>query len=130
MDKATVTALLDTAIHAPTAIDEQPWAFAIVQDSTLLKKLSDDIKKIVGNDLKTHAVSHSLDHFLKPDFNVFYKASTLIVIYGKSSEPFVAADCWLAAENLILAACAKGLGTLRYRFGSSCFKHAGMEDHS
>ena len=25
--------------------------------------------------------------------------------------PFVAADCWLAAENLMLAACALGLGT-------------------
>jgi nitroreductase len=25
--------------------------------------------------------------------------------------PFVTADCWLAAENLMLAACALGLGT-------------------
>jgi nitroreductase len=24
---------------------------------------------------------------------------------------FVVSDCWLAAENLMLAACAKGLGT-------------------
>jgi nitroreductase len=33
------------------------------------------------------------------------------VICGKPLGPFVVADCWLAAENLMLAACAAGLGT-------------------
>jgi nitroreductase len=46
-----------------------------------------------------------------PGFNVFYDASTLIVICGKPMGSFVIADCWLAAENLMLAACALGLGT-------------------
>ena len=45
------------------------------------------------------------------DFNVFYNASTLIVIYSTFEGPFVNADCWLAAENFMLAAYAKGLGT-------------------
>jgi len=35
----------------------------------------------------------------------------LIAICGRSKGPFVAADCWLAAGNLMLAACALGLGT-------------------
>jgi len=38
-------------------------------------------------------------------------ALTLIVICGKPLARFVAADCWLAAENLMLAACAMDLGT-------------------
>ena len=42
---------------------------------------------------------------------MFYNAGTLVVIYGKPMGPFVVADCWLAAENLMLAACAIGLGT-------------------
>lgn len=46
-----------------------------------------------------------------PDYNIFYDASTLIVICGKPLGSFVAADCWLAAENLMLAACAMGLGS-------------------
>jgi nitroreductase len=33
------------------------------------------------------------------------------VICGKPIGPFVAADCWLAAENLMLAATAHGLAT-------------------
>ena len=44
-------------------------------------------------------------------FNIFYDAGTLIVICTRTTGPFVVADCWLAAENLILAACSMGLGT-------------------
>ena len=46
-----------------------------------------------------------------PNFSIFYNADTLVVIYAKPMGAFVAADCWLAAENLMLAACAMGLGT-------------------
>ncbi len=46
-----------------------------------------------------------------PDFNVFHGATTLIIICAKPLGPFVVADCWLAAENLMLAACALGLGS-------------------
>jgi nitroreductase len=42
---------------------------------------------------------------------MFYNAGTLIILCGKPMGPFVVADCWLAAENLILAACSMGLGT-------------------
>lgn len=35
----------------------------------------------------------------------------LIVICADKTGPFVAADCWLAAENLMLTACSMGLGT-------------------
>jgi nitroreductase len=35
----------------------------------------------------------------------------LIAIGARPLGPFVTADCWLAAENLMLAACALGLGT-------------------
>ncbi|HWI14049.1 MAG TPA: nitroreductase family protein, partial [Burkholderiales bacterium] len=44
-------------------------------------------------------------------FNIFYDAGTLIVICRRPAGPYAEADCWLAAENLMLAACAKRLGT-------------------
>lgn len=49
--------------------------------------------------------------FANPDFNIFHDAGTLIVLCTKLSSTFVEADCWLAAENLMLAACALGLGS-------------------
>ena len=54
---------------------------------------------------------HALDMFERPDFNIFYNAGTLIVICAKATGLFVVADCWLAAQNLMLAAYAMGLGT-------------------
>jgi nitroreductase len=113
LDRATVQALLDAAVRAPTAIHAEPWAFVVIQDTQLLRQVSDVAKAIFveegHHDLDRGG--HALDMFQQPEFNIFYDSSTLIVICGKATGPFVAADCWLAAENLMLAACALGLGT-------------------
>ncbi|MFI5361823.1 MAG: nitroreductase family protein [Elusimicrobiota bacterium] len=109
--RAVILKLLDAAVHAPTAVHEEPWAFVVVQDRETLKRLSDKAKEMLP-DLqgRVHLRDGSSHHFLLPD-NVFYDAGTLIAIYGKPLGPFVAADCWLAAENLMLAARAMELGT-------------------
>jgi len=44
-------------------------------------------------------------------FQIFYHASALILISGIAQRPWVAEDCALAAENLMLAAYSEGLGT-------------------
>ncbi len=114
LDSATVQTLLDAAVHAPTAMHEEPWAFVVVQDRMLLKRLSDLAKPLFVEEVRhrnAHGVGHSFDHFTKPEFNIFHGAPVLIIICAKPSSPFVAADCWLAAENLMLAASAIGLGT-------------------
>ena len=114
IDQAVIRILLDAAVHAPTAVHEEPWAFAIVQDRNTLKRLSDNVKELVANgadSIRPLLGGHAPDRFTNPEFNAFYNAGTLILIYGKPLGPFVVADCWLAAENLMLAACANGLGT-------------------
>jgi nitroreductase len=119
VDEATVRELLKEAVRAPTAMHAEPWAFAVIQDRALLKRLSDLAKETVASERASAAVAHPpaasdaraasiLSH---PDFNIFYDASTLIVICARPLGSFVVADCWLAAENLMLAACAMGLGT-------------------
>ncbi|MDD5180015.1 MAG: nitroreductase family protein [Gallionellaceae bacterium] len=114
LDHATIQALIEAAVHAPTAMHEEPWAFVIVQNKPLLKRLSDLAKPLFVEELRhrnEQDASHSFDHFTKPDFNIFHGANTLIIICARPLGPFVAADCWLAAENLMLAACAMGLGS-------------------
>ncbi len=114
VDAAVIHQLLDAAVHAPTAIHEEPWAFVIIQDKVILDRLSDKVKEMLvkGTD-PIHPLfkSHGADRFTRPDFNAFYNAGTLVVIYGKPLGNFVVADCWLAAENLMLAACSLGFGT-------------------
>jgi len=114
LDQATIHALLDAAVQAPTAIHEEPWAFVILQDVNALKRLSDRAKRFFVEEIHRAHLDpggHRLDKFEQPDFNIFYNAGTLIVICAKPMSPFVVADCWLAAENLMLAAYAMGLGT-------------------
>lgn len=114
LDQNTIKRLLAAAVRAPTAMHEESWAFAIVQDAGMLQRISDRAKGFFvqeAHHAKLHRGSHALDTFTKPDFNVFYNASTLIVICTDATGPFVSADCWLAAENLVLAACSMGLGT-------------------
>ena len=49
--------------------------------------------------------------FTDPRFDIFYGATTLIVICARPVGSFATADCWLAAENLMLAATSLGLAT-------------------
>jgi nitroreductase len=122
IEQAVVRSLLDAAVHAPTAMHEEAWSFAVIQNKNLLDRLSDSAKEMVRSETQgsdSQHARHSLDLVSKPDFHVFYNAGTLIVIYGKFHGPFVVADCWLAAENLLLAACAKGLGTCVIGFAVS-----------
>ena len=121
LDEPTIRALLDAAVQAPTAMHTEPCVFAVVQDRAALKRISDRAK---GSWIKEAAHYRDLhpgvdaamastfaERFASPDFCVFYDASTLIAIGTRPLGPFVVADCWLAAENLMLAACALGLGT-------------------
>ena len=114
IEHSTISNLLEAAVRAPTAIHQEPWAFVIIQDKYMLKNLSDHAKPIFLAEIHQHRTehpNHKLDIFDNPDFNIFYDANTLIVICGKTTSPFFTADCWLAAENLMLAACALDLGT-------------------
>jgi nitroreductase len=122
IDQAVIRSLLDAAVHAPTAMHEEPWSFAVIQDKKLLDRLSESAKKNVSSEAQgstSDQAKHTLHVVDKPDFHVFYNAGTLIVIYSKLEGPFVVADCWLAAENLLLAACAQGLGTCVIGFAAS-----------
>lgn len=110
VDARRVRELLDAAVRAPTAMHAEPWAFAVIQDPKLLGQLSDRAKAMVLASSDPHA--QSLASLLaQPGFDIFYDAGTLVVIGARARNEFVAADCWLAAENLMLAACAMGLGT-------------------
>ena len=114
LDSATVQALLDAAVLAPTAMHEEPWAFAVVQNRQLLKQLSDQAKPLFVEEVRhrnAQGAAHSFEHFMRPDFDIFHGAGTLVIICAKQASHFVPADCWLAAENLMLAASAMGVGT-------------------
>lgn len=119
VDEQTVRELLKEAVRAPTAMHAEPWSFVVIQDRSVLKRYSDLAKATWsperdGAETVAHpapSAAHAVSLLSRPDFNIFYDASTLILICARPLGSFVTADCWLAAENLMLAACAMGLGT-------------------
>jgi nitroreductase len=107
VDEETVRALLDAAIRAPSAGNLQPWSFVIIQDRQRLRGISDDAKRSLRHD------PHWKDALPLADlgFDIFHGAGTLIVICARQDGFAPLGDCYLAGENLMLAACALGLAT-------------------
>jgi len=114
-----VRQLIDAAIQAPSAVNQQPWLFSVVRDKALLAHISTEAK---AHMLKTSmaAASHHFQTILSnSDFDIFYHAPALVVISATAEGPWAVEDCALAAENLMLAACAAGLGTCWIGFAQS-----------
>jgi nitroreductase len=112
VDRATVERLLAAAVQAPSATNSQPWSFAVIQDSDLLKTYSDRAKAhLLGRIDQTPALAKYSAMLANPAFNIFYNARTLVVIWARPEGPHPEGDCCLAAQNFMLAAHDLGLGT-------------------
>jgi len=107
-----IAELIGTAVRAPSAMNRQPWSFTVVQDRERLERWSTAAKSHV---LTSLAARPELQHFRETlasaDFNIFYNAPALVVISATAEDEFTATDCALAAQTLMLAAHAMGLGT-------------------
>lgn len=112
--RETLLRLLDAAVQAPSALNSQPWTFAIFQGP---QRLQDYAERAKAHFLATfsagrdpHTQHQAMLH--QPGFDLFYHAPALIVIYARDSGgQFAIGDCCLAAQNLMLAAHGLGLGT-------------------
>jgi nitroreductase len=112
VDDKTLRQLIDAAIQAPSAVNQQPWSFVVVQNRTLLARISQEAKAYMLRTSPAGLVSHHFQDLLSdPNFDIFYAAPVLLVIAAIAESPWAVEDCSLAAENLMLAARAVGLGT-------------------
>lgn len=112
VDQSALRQLVDAAIQAPSAMNRQPWSFVVVRDKSLLARISREAKAHVLKTTPTGVLSHHLEEMLgSPSFDIFYGAPSLIVIAAVSESPWAVADCALAAQTLMLAARAAGLGS-------------------
>jgi len=99
--------MLEAAINAPSARNQQKWHFTVIQNREKLDSLSVKIKENIKN---------SDNEFLKgrvndPAFSIFHGAPTVVMISGEDNTGFVEVDCGLAAENICLAASSLNIGS-------------------
>ena len=114
VDEKTLRQLIDAAIQAPSAVNEQPWLFSVVLDKALLSRISQKAKAHVVKTTAVGLLSHTPRYqqiLNDPTFDIFYHAPALIVIAAAAGGPWAVENCTLAAENLMLAARGLGLGT-------------------
>jgi nitroreductase len=94
VSEETVRQLLQAAMSAPSAGNEQPWQFVVITERRLL----DEIPRF-----------HPFAAMLK-------EASVAIVVCGdlrlEKNKGYWVQDCSAATQNLLLAAHAKGLGAV------------------
>lgn len=112
VDQKAIRQLIDAAIQAPSAVNEQPWSFSVVQDKAVLAQISKEAKAYMLRSPPRGIPSHHLQELVSdPHFDILCHAPVLIVISSVTNSQWAIENCSLAAENLMLAACAAGLGT-------------------
>jgi nitroreductase len=99
---------------APSSGNQQPWRFIIINDRSLIKRLSDESKKNLVSYMERNpdAPVKKYENALRNRyFNVFYNAPCLIYILGLKAIGSARIDCALAASYLMFSAAARRLGT-------------------
>ena len=114
LDQGSLEMILDAGRYAPSAMNQQPWHFTVIQSRVLLEKLETACKAVfMESDIE------ALREIARRDgFSVFYHAPALIVVTGDSAALAPQYDCTLAMQNMMLAAASLGIG--------SCWMHSVM----
>lgn len=104
--------LLRAAAQAPSPLNLQPWAFAVFCGREKLAQLSVRVKDHLTVALPPlYQLHEHTAHMSDPSYNVFHEAPTLIVVCAKPEGYTPGESCAMAAQNLMLAAHALGLGS-------------------
>ena len=100
VDERAIRRLIEAAVHAPNAVNQQPWMFTVVRDKAVLDRLSRAAKSHM---LATITPGAHSDHFRSllsdPNFHIFYHAPALVLISTVAPGPWIVEDCALAAET-------------------------------
>lgn len=106
--------IIRAGTFAPSAMNSQPWRFVVIRNRETIKKLSDKAKELwveQSKNMQSLELQRLADMISRPNYNLFYNAPLLIMIFADTSGFMPQVDCSLAAENMMLAAWSLGLGS-------------------
>jgi nitroreductase len=107
-----IDAVIAAAVHAPSAMNLQPWAFILIEGRQQLSRYAERAKRHLIETMSSDSpLSQYRDQLSDPAFDIFYGAPALIVVAATSDATQSAEDCCMAAQNLLLAAGGMGLGS-------------------
>ena len=121
--RTVIEDLIWSAVQAPSAINEQPWAFVVIEDREVLKTISDRSKELMREDPAWLGMEAGFRSMVESsEFNIFYNAPELIIICAKPLGAHPHWDCCFAAENLMLRATEMGLASCVIGFSWEALK--------
>ncbi|MDD5473787.1 MAG: nitroreductase family protein, partial [Candidatus Methanoperedens sp.] len=108
--------LIDCARYAPSGFNMQPWSFLVIKNKDVMRKISEQGKKSmipllepVKNTSKKAA--DFLVYLKTKGTDMFYNAPVLVIILANKNAATADWDCAMAAQNMMLAAHSKGIGS-------------------
>ncbi len=117
-----VEEILKESTLAPSASNNQPCRFVVVQCRKAMRNLSDESKTNLLRDHKDGKISLKTEYvsMLQDEkFNVFYNAPCLIYIAGAKSVGSLDVDAALAASYIMFSAASRGMGTCWVALGAN-----------
>lgn len=125
IEEAALQQILQAGLYAPSAGGRQGVIFAVCQDKEMNERLG-KIKRANSNPRMATATSFVSRE--QPSIaddphltNAFYDAPTVITMFAPKNFLFSADDCAVAAENMMLAADALGIGSCYIGQGWTAF---------
>ena len=115
IEEAALQQIIQAGLYAPSAGGRQGVIFAVCQDKAVNERLG-KIKRANSHfrmSTATSFVSHEQPSIVDDPklTNAFYDAPTVITLFAPKSFLFSVDDCAVAAENMMLAADALGIGS-------------------
>jgi nitroreductase len=114
VSEEVIKAIIAESIKAPNAGNRQPWKFIVVNNKAMLKKISDNSKKVLIAGIEkdpNSPMQRYLETLKKEEYNVFYNAPCAVIIVAPAKGATIPQDCGLLAAYFMLSAASKGLGT-------------------
>ncbi|MGE4276613.1 MAG: nitroreductase family protein, partial [Lawsonibacter sp.] len=96
LDRPVLAAIVEAGRYAPSGMNRQATHFYVVTDPRILDSI-------------TQIVSEKVPHFAGRDCR--YGAPALVVVTNRKDNPMAIQDASCAIENMMLAACAMGVGS-------------------
>jgi nitroreductase len=116
VDAGVIERLLGVAVLAPSAMNLQPWAFAVITGAVQIDEYARRAKDYLLAEAKSsNPRAHEM--LSNSGFSIFYHAPALVLVLSRSDEGQSKEDCCLAAQVFMLAAREEGLGTCWIGFG-------------
>lgn len=106
--------IIRAGTFAPSAMNVQPWRFVVIRNREMIKRLSDKAKELwveQSKNMQSPDLQRLADMVSVPNFNLFYNAPLLIMIFTDPRGFMPQVDCAMAAQNMMLAARSLGLGS-------------------